>query len=209
MPKSVHICGLFRQDLANISWGDLTFDGSEVWTLNDWYRCYPWMTPHRVFNVHFFPHVNEDEHRFPGDWKEWYNKVIARGGKISVVQTIEGVEEAGQELLPMEMEQTFRLSSMGCGISTAICLATHLGFEKITLHGVYLRDEEYAYQIQFIENALKNAVLKGVQIVNPRSREWEGRDVASVDWRDAVDADVGSLKHLVRYFKGHQLEDVD
>ena len=201
MIKHVHICGLFRADLKGVSQKDLSANGAEIWTCNDWYRCYPWMMPDRVFNIHYAPHVNESRGRFPGNWKKWYDNVIDNGGKVSVVQKIEGINPDGQHLLPMELLDKFSISSMGCSISLALCLAIHEGFQKITIHGVRLRDAEYSHQIDFINNALKHCTLNGVQVDNPYAEQWKAREVSKIDWNNVVDVDCGSLKHLVRYFK--------
>jgi hypothetical protein len=158
------------------------------------------MMPDRVFNPHYTPHVNQSRDRFPGDWKAQYNSVIENGGRISVVEIIDGVKVDGQELLPPELLTDFSISSMGCSISLAICLAVHRGAEKISLRGVRLRDEEYSYQIDFINNALKHCALRGVQVDNPYAEQWSAREVRKVDWKNVVDADCGSLKHLIRYF---------
>ena len=201
MTKHVHICGLFRADLKGKAQSDLQSAGAEIWTCNDWYRCYPWMMPDRVFNSHYAPHINEARGRFPGDWKAWYNNVIENGGKISVVEEIAGVTPSGQELLPEELLTEFNISSMGCSISLMICMAIHHGASKISLHGVRLRDEEYSYQLDFINNALKHCLLRGVVVDNPHAEQWAARDIEPINWNDVVDADVGSLPHLVRYFK--------
>jgi len=174
MIKHVHICGLFSADLK---------------------------VPDRVFNIHYAPHVNESRGRFPGNWRRWYNNVIDNGGKISVVEEIKGIKPRGQQTLPMELSDKFSISSMGCSISLSICMAIHQGFQKISLHGVRLRDDEYAHQIDFINNALKHCILNGVQVENPYAEQWAAREVSKIDWNNVVDVDCGSLKHLVRYFK--------
>lgn len=201
MSKHVHICGLYRQDLQGETLTSLKAGGAQVWTCNDWYRCYPWMVPDRVVNPHYFPHISADSDRFPGDWKAWYNNVIENDGKISVVELIEGVDPSGQELLPENLASEFNMSSLGCSISLMICLAIHHGFNKITLRGVRLRDEEYSHQIDFIRNALRHCILRGVQVINPFADEWSARNVPKIDWNNVVDMDVGSVPHLVRYFK--------
>jgi len=205
MAKHVHICGLYRADLRGYTQSDLSSNGEQIWTLNDWYQFYPWMMPDRVLNVHYFPHINESEHRFTGDWKAQYNRVVREGGKISVVEVIKGVCEDGQELLPMELRDKFAMSSIGCGVSTAINLAIHLGFKKISLHSIRLRDAEYAHQIQFIQNALKNAEIHDVEVDNPYHDDWSSRISIQIDWVKNLNSPVGSLPHLVKYFIGDEL----
>ena len=201
MDKHVHICGLFRADLEGMTPSDMSASGAEIWTCNDWYRCYPWMMPDRVFNIHYAPHINESPGRFPGDWKSWYNRVIDNGGKISVVEIIGGVNPEGQELLPTELLDSFGINSMGCSLSTSICLALYLGFKNISIRGARLRDPEYAHQLSFLENALRHCSLRGIHVDNPYADQWKLRQVDMIDWKNVLDVDCGSLKHLVRYFK--------
>lgn len=207
--RTVHICGLFRQDLNGYDQADLSAGGAQIWTVNDWYRCYPWMMPDRLFNPHFAPHINEgDDSRFPGDWRAKYNELIASGGKISVVELIEGVNPEGQELIPLELWNKFPRSAIGCSISLAICLAAYQGFQRIELRGVRLRDTEYEDQLNFVQSAIMHAQRAGVtEIINPYEQAWAAQTpIKSIDWTIARDVNRGSLKHLLAYSLGLKLD---
>ena len=212
---------------------DLTAGGAEVWTMNDWYRCYPWMTPHRLFNIHFAPHVTEgDPARFPCelvphfeevlgedgpwvkktveriDWKDWYNHAIDSGCKVSVVEQIQGVSPDGQELVPLSLWDTFPRSAIVCSVSLGICLAASMGFERIELRGVRLRDVEYTDQLNGVLNAIRHARSVGVkEIINPYEEVWgQVAPPEPIDWQSAKDVNKGSLKNLVAYSLGLKLD---
>jgi len=177
MKRSVHICGLYRQDLAGVTWQDLTADGSQVWTLNDWYRCYSWMKPHRVFNLQTMEHLKEnvlnDDHRYPGDWMEIY-KGAAECGTVFVLLEEWGIQD--QQLLPADELLDAYPHARLCGISAMILCAVLEGFQKISLKGVQLRDNEYKYQLTGITQALAIARNAGVEVDNPRETEWAIRE---------------------------------
>jgi hypothetical protein len=177
--KTVHICGLFRQDLREVSQADLTQDGAQVWTVNDWYRCYPWMKPHRVFNLHTMKYQEEwiareeNAGRYPGDWLEKYRRFAKKGTEFVLV---EDWQIPGAILLPAEaLMQSFPVQY--CGISAMILMAVLEGYERISLLGVRLRDSEYKYQISGISAAIRIARSRNIEAIVPHEAEWEARQL--------------------------------
>ena len=208
MSKHVHIVGLYAKDLEGTTQEDLKATG-DVWTCNDWYWFYPWMTkPDSVFNIHFAPHVHiSDMTRFPGAWMTRYNEVIQRGGRIVVVDQIKGVNPDGQVFLPPDLVKVFSMDSCLCSISAMILMAAYEGYEQITLHGVRLTDDEYRSQVLPIERAIVWATGKGCVVNNPYTDEWDKRSEI-ISWENDATIDCGSMPHLVRYFKP-ELVDLD
>ncbi len=213
--KTVHICGLYRADLEGYTQKDLCAAGAQVWTVNDWYRPYPWMMPNRVVNPHFWPHTNhycdqamDDPHRYPGDWKAEYNRVIEQGTEIYGVENIEGVNEAGQNLLPAELFEKFTLDDIVCSISACIGMAALEGFERIYLRGVQLdKRGEYKAQMPGITSTILKSKLMGVKEVLTSSGEpWKTVSAGKgLDWTNAEDVNTTTLKHLVGFKLGLKL----
>ena len=56
----------------------------EVWTLNDYYRPYPWLKPDRVYQVHtdIDNAVTEMQKKRPDRWKNWREKYNESGAEI-------------------------------------------------------------------------------------------------------------------------------
>lgn len=203
--KSVVICGLFRQDLKDFDDCSLKRLG-EVWTLNDWYRCYPWMMPDRLFNLHLDSHVHESVHRFPGDWKAMYNQAIRRGARVVVAKWIDGVDAGGQEIIDQDIWKSVPIHWRQIAVMTY--LAACEGFERIVHQGVYLRDTEYLPHIVGLLEAMEIARNRGVDVYSPHEKRW--RDMAkTVDWSSIDDyreywtgkGSDGSLENSISYIR--------
>jgi hypothetical protein len=181
--KSVVICGLYRQDLQGFDDCSLKRLG-EVWTLNDWYRPYPWMRPDRLFNLHLDSHVCAEDHRFPGDWQAEYNRAINHGTRVVVNKTIKGVNPAGQEKIDPLVWR--RVPAHWRQIAVMTYLAALEGFDRITHKGVRLRDTEYLPHIVGLLEAMEIARNRGVEIVSPHEARWRDR-ADKVDWSNIDD----------------------
>jgi len=176
MAKTVHICGLFRADIPELS----SLSDGQVWTVNDWYRCYPKMTPDRVFNLHTKEALDESlavegrEDRFPGDYISEYHMAAESGTQFVLLEQW-GI--ANEMLYPADRIFDFLNGHkvQFCGITAMILLAVLEKYEKICLWACPLRDNEYRYQIQGILKAIKIARFKGVEVECEYETDWAVR----------------------------------
>jgi hypothetical protein len=176
----VLILGLFRADLQD--YNDETVlkkEFGDIWTLNDWYRCYPWLVhPDLIINLHRTPFPKTLDHRYPGDPVVKY----AESGACIVHHPDYPINMNHAFPLPLdELKERFPVHRMNCAISTLIYLAILANYENIALRGVLLRETEYQYQVRSVLDAINVARAVGIKVDNPREREWmEMFDL--IDW---------------------------
>jgi len=182
-PKTLTIVGLYRQDLIGETMQTLHTAGA-VWTLNDWYRCYPWMVPDCLFNLHIGNHTHPDNERFSDDWKWHYNEAGRKGTKIVVGTIIPGVDTKYQVLF--NEWDTIPIYWRQIEVMTYLA-AKSFGYERIIHRGVRLRDDEYRGQIIGMVEVLDRLRSDGVEIINAHENEWAEALTKQVDWENLSD----------------------
>jgi len=201
LPKksdTVSIVGLYRQDLAGESYDSLREKG-DIWTMGDWYRPYPWLySPDVVFNLHDPAILDDLEHRFPGDWKSFYQncgaKIVVPGEHLAPWQQIIEHSVSYERLIACLNDYP---GGFACSISCAITLAVEMGYKKVIIRGCRLRDDEFKYQVAGILRAIKIANKHGVEVECEYLDEWDSR---AVDWGEVCGITGHYFKTEVRMF---------
>jgi len=181
MDRVVQIIGLYRQDLQGLDEESLRSCG-EVWTINDWYRPYPWLKhPDRVYNLHPQESMTDvPPYRFV-NWKQEYKEAISRGVKI--ITPFRYDAGLNTNLLPIyQLEETFSVTQLQCSIAILMGVAILKGVDKIILKGVYLREEEYKYQVEGILQMAEYARCRGIEVEMPYEKKWQEKRSLVFDW---------------------------
>ncbi len=186
MDKVVQIVGLYRQDLRDFDEESLKSNG-EIWTINDWYRSYPWLkNPDRVYNIH--PQESMDDvpqYRFV-NWKKEYKEAISRGVKI--ITPFQYDNSLNTELMPIEkLEETFPAYMLQCSISIMMGIAILEMCDKIILRGVHLREEEYKYQVDGILRMAEYARERGIEVEMEHEEDWLKNRIVAFDWSKVIE----------------------
>lgn len=171
MERVVQIIGLYRQDLKDLDEESLKSYG-EIWTINDWYRPYPWLkNPDRVYNIHQQESMaGVPNYRFV-NWEQEYKEAIARG--VEIITPFQYSDGLNTKLLPIkELEDTFPVHQLQCSISIMMGVAILERVDKIIFRGIYLREEEYKYQIDGILLMAEYARCRGIEVEMPYEDKW-------------------------------------
>lgn len=195
MDDVVQIVGLYRQDLSGFDEESLKAHG-EIWTINDWYRPYPWLkNPDRVYNIHPQESMNDvPQYRFV-NWKQEYKEAISRGVKIITPSKYD--DNLNTELMPLEkLEETFPIYMLQCSISIMMGIAILEMRNKIILRGVHLREDEYRYQVDGILRMAEYARERGIEIEMEHEEAWLKNRIVAVDWSKII----GLVPYWMRHY---------
>ena len=145
----------------------------EIWSLNDWYRPYPWLPKiDRLYEVHKLDKVLEQQSR-GGRYKGFKKPFENMGGKI-IVDDVRFIEylDADVELLRYDfLKNTYPLD-FSCTIEIMIIEAIDKGFEKINLCGIFLLGGNHGQYIKGILKAIDYARGLGIEINTQHEDEW-------------------------------------
>lgn len=187
MDRVVQIIGLYRQDLHGLDEESLRSCG-EIWTINDWYRPYPWLKyPDRVYNLHPQESMTDvPPYRFV-NWKQEYKEAISRN--VEIITPFQYDTGLNTKLLPIrQLEETFPVTQLQCSIAILMGVAILEGVDKIVLKGVYLRDEEYKYQVEGILQMAEYARCRGIEVEMPYEKKWQKNRALVFDWSSVGNA---------------------
>jgi hypothetical protein len=144
-------------------------EGQRVWTINDWYRFYPWLRGHeRVYNVHEVPNEHPDG---SGRFERWRWFYEASGAEIVTVDDhgFKRQRIIDSDGLLKEFGAFFFGSSLGFMFAEAI----REGVKVIEMEGIQLRaGQEYAYQIPSVLHNIDVARGLGIDVRTPHEPRW-------------------------------------
>lgn len=179
--REVSIFGLYNGDSLDLKPSAIR---GEMWALNDWYMSWGVLNPHRIYNVHPFPHRHPSPERFV-DWREHYAKALSLGSQLWTAWTIDGFE---CHQLPLNiLSDVFGSSHMSCSLSIMIYHAILEGVDTIHLEGMRMNEPEYEYQVIGILSAIEQARGFGKTVTCRHEKEWlERRETAmpKLPWSD-------------------------
>ena len=179
MDSEVTILGLWYCDPSLEGMDTREKFRGDVWSISDWYRCYPQLpTIQRLYELHGAGFSEEaiaknlDHGYFPGDWKkEMLNSeslhVWDDNGWQRVLGHPQTVKIDFDSLLGKYGEKV--LSSTG---STMVCEAIDCGYECINIHGFSLCDDIYGVEAWGMLNAIEIAESKGVTVNAYHRDKW-------------------------------------
>ena len=151
---------------------------SEVWTLNDYYRVYPWLNPARVYQVHTNIDLNIEtiQKERPERWQNWREKYNESGAKI--------VTLANDEKLKNQHDwQIGRICNYPAGFFTQTLAymaadAIEEEYSKVTMMGFSVMDRiDYHDCFPSCVYILEYMMDKGVCVEAPIYPQWKTKQI--------------------------------
>ena len=150
--RNVNIIGLYRADFQNLGISSVSLLNGERWTLSDWYVSYPWLKPHRVYELHTEEQIIEAKEagRYPYDHKKINSnsKVISSHKKV------------------------YSDNALSCSIGIMIADAIEEGFKVINIYGVHMLGMQHEIYISGILEIIDIARSKGIEVNCLYEKEW-------------------------------------
>jgi hypothetical protein len=155
---------------------DGCFQGSEVWTCNEWWKAYPKLTKvDRVYQIH----TNWTERggtRGCSDWVERYN---ASGAVVRTNIDYAGLAKESrfnyEEAVGRRGEDFF-----SCSWAYAFHDLIDEGFKEVEMVGISPKGD-YTFQFELL-TAIKTAEKAGVKVVKDNPTEWVRDDAWAPTW---------------------------
>ena len=166
--------------------------GKEVWTMNDWYRVYPWLKhPQRVYQIHGLM----DNVFLPGRYENWRERYNDSGAKIITV-TDQKVKNQKRWDRYRRIEKKYGRNTFTSTMCYMMADAITERVDEIHIFGVKLISYEFVKQVPELLLWIERAEVEGIKVVCNMRETWEAK-VKRVDWAKHQDIKEYWFKDMV------------
>jgi len=142
----------------------------EIWTMNDYYKWFPDLRPHMIFEIHREGSIEESQKsgRFPGDYRTIYN---ASGADVVTryPHDLDNEQNVDTDFLIYLFGERFFVGTFSFMFAWAILRSFKRALGdpvQITIEGIHLnRHSEYHTQIPGMLRNIYEARLHGIEVI--------------------------------------------
>jgi hypothetical protein len=149
----------------------------QIWTMNDYYKWFPDLMPNMIFEIHQPGAILNAQKtgRFPGDWKDIYNK----SGADVVTRWNHGLDnECDVHITPLIdlLGERFFAGTFSYMFGWAVMMKA----KSISIEGIHLKtNTEYQSQVHGMVRNIDAARRRGIEVTVPGGWEPKWRALAS------------------------------
>ena len=150
-------------------------ENCEVWTLNDYYRCYPWLEPTRIFQTHMNidENVKNIQKGRPDRWQNWREKYNNSNAEIVTLKEDPGLKK--QFVLDVKyLADKYGVEFFKSTLSYMAAEAIAYKYDKVHLMGFsMMEDYDYADCFPNCIYICDKMIEKGIKIESKILSDWK------------------------------------